>query len=113
DPRLEAARPREHGRPRPDPPGLDDDPAHDVELRRDRADVRAPEARRGRHARARQPPHQVLPRVDDQQGYRGAVPRPADGGDRLGRGAEESGLARSALPKGLVLSSWFLVLSWS
>ena len=48
--RLAPAWQREHGRPRAHPAGLDDDPAHDVELRRHRAHVRTTEARRRRHA---------------------------------------------------------------
>src|SRR5262249_9289542 len=100
--RLAAARTREHGGPGPDPAGLDDDPEYDVELRRHRAHVRAPQARQRRHARARLPPVEVLPRVDDQQVDRRALPRPANGGHRGGRGDQESGVARRSLSKGLV-----------
>ncbi len=75
-PRLAPAGQRQQGGPRAHPPGLDDDPEHDVELRRDRADVRAPRARRRGHARAGEPPHALLPRVDDQPRDRRALPRP-------------------------------------
>ena len=51
---------------------------------------------------ARQPPDEVLPRGDDQQVDRGAVPRAADGVDRCGVGDAKSGVDRRAFPEGLI-----------
>ncbi|MCK7478712.1 MAG: hypothetical protein M0C28_16045 [Candidatus Moduliflexus flocculans] len=75
DPRLARPGRRAERGPRPHPAGLDDDPQHDVELRRHREDGRAPRPRRGRHPRPREAPLALLPRDEDLAGDRRPDPR--------------------------------------
>jgi hypothetical protein len=96
-PRLEGPGRRPQRGPRPHPAGLDDDPQHDVELRRHRPDLRTTRPRRGRHPRPREAPLALLPRDEDLARDRRPDPRsPREPPHRAGR-PEEPRLARLPL----------------